>query len=271
MNSWALPLLCLSIGIARVSAGGYNVLSVEPYFAEWCAAQFPDQLSSFTGYKMAQLIKYRDYVRIEPYLGRYCFEQFPNELKDQNLELTLQNMKTNHIQIEPYLMQWGEQSMNNPAGPIVDMESFVAEWCVRGQFRLLMSNPSQSLENAARNHVKIEPALGRWCFAQFYSEMSDLDEETTVSQLESDHVKVENEMIKWEVAVYGKDGNPSNPLNNKEAGAIGVGLGFLIALICVGAIAGLFAIRRHMMTTKQAKFQQEVAMTEAEIMGDSHA
>ena len=130
--------------------------------AEWCAAQFPDQITGFTGYDQAHLMRFRDYVRLEPHLGNYCFDQFPDELKDQKRELTLSNLATRHVQIEPFFMKWGEQQMMTPSiGSRVKLEPYLAEWCVRGQFKLLFSDKTNSLGNAAANSLHPEGSFAR--------------------------------------------------------------------------------------------------------------
>jgi hypothetical protein len=263
-NRWAFGLLIAAIsGICSVRAGGYNVLSLEPYVAEFCAAQFPDQIKNFTGYNVASFMRFRDYVRIEPHLANYCFDQFPDELKDQKREATLLNLVENHIQIEPYLMAWGTASMVNPSLPTrIELEPYLAEWCVKGQFVKLMKNPDQSLGIAAKNPVDPEGAFARYCFAQFSGELASLDLEQTVADVLTNHVKIEQYLIKWETAVYGAAAVQDHKLNTQAAAGMGFGAGFGVALAILLPIWGICWYRSRRARAKEAQFQRELQMTE---------
>lgn len=250
-------LLFSSSLLSPAMAGGATTLSIEPFVAEWCAAQFPDQLPNFDGYGMAKMFKNRDYVRIEPYLGKYCFEQFPEELKDQLEQQTLANMGSRHVQVEPYLKDWGDDSFGQVR--VISIEPYVAKWCAYGQFKRLFSNPVRSLNAAEDNgHVKIETALGRWCFAQFPTNFAALTEDTTVAALASDHKVVENHLIKWEAAEYNFLIVKSKSASATEKAI----LGLLISVLCIAFFAGVFVCWRYKTIKEVAKFQQEVQMAE---------
>ena len=237
--------------------------------AEWCAAQFPDHITGFTGYDQAHLMRFRDYVRLEPHLGNYCFRQFPDEMKDQKRELTLSNMATKHVQIEPFFMEWGKQQMMSPSiGSRVQLEPYLAEWCVRGQFKLLFNDKTNSLGNAAANSLHPEGAFARWCFAEFATELATLDEEATVASLTSDHVRIEEYLIKWETAVYGMEVAEDHPNVKKDAG-IGFGVGFVVALAILLPIWGLCWCRSRRAAAKDAQFQADVENTQKQIENDS--
>ncbi|CAB9513484.1 expressed unknown protein [Seminavis robusta] len=268
-QSFITTVLVAVSSISAAMAGGHNVLSVEPYIAEWCAAQFPEQITDWTGYNEAHLVRFRDYVRIEPYMGRYCFDEFPTELKDQKREETLQKMATKHVQIEPFFMRWLDASMVNPTvGTRVELEPYLAQWCVEGQFKLLMSNPAKSLSDAAANPIHPEGAMARWCFAEFAGELSSLDEEQTVANELKDHVKIEQYLIKWAGAVYGARQAEDHP-NTKKAGGIGFGVGFAIALAILLPIWGLCWWRSRRSAAKDAHFHDDVQMTQDAIMKES--
>jgi hypothetical protein len=261
-NSWDLGLLVAISGICSVIAGGHNVLSLEPYAAEWCAAQFPDQIR-ITGYNLAQLMKSRDYVRIEPHLANYCFDQFPEELKDENRQGTLDSLVQDHIQVEPYLMAWGSASMVNPTvSSRVELGPYIAEWCVKGQFPKLMKNPEQSLGNAAKNPLHPERAFVRFCFAQYHSEFSDLDLEQTIANDLKDHVKIEDYLINWETAIYGAALVQEHHLNTEAAAGMGFGVGFLVACAVLLPIWCICWYQSRHVRAKEAQFQRELQMAE---------
>ena len=158
MRSFQSLLLVLLICFYPARAGRH-VLSVEPYMAEWCAAQFPERIGSLVdGHFMAKMIRDRSYVLVEPYLGQYCFDVFEANhfLKGQNRDKTFQNMRDkSHIQVEPYLMEWGEEVMNHPSYVGEDtkaasnVESYVAKWCVDGHFHKLIKNKKMRQEAIA--------------------------------------------------------------------------------------------------------------------------
>ena len=52
MTKNLLTVLVAALAVDVVRAGGTQYMSVEPFLGEWCAAQFPDQLSSYNGYSM---------------------------------------------------------------------------------------------------------------------------------------------------------------------------------------------------------------------------
>lgn len=262
-NSWVLGLLVVISGICSVRAGGYDVLSVEPYVAEWCAAQFPDNIRNFTGYNTAGLMRFRDYVRIEPHLANYCFDQFPEELQDQKREETIVKLAEHHIQVEPYFMEWGTASMVNPTLPNrVQFEPYLAKWCVNGQFVKLMKTPDQSLGNAAKKPLDTEGAFARFCFAQFSGELAGLDLEQTIANKLNKQVTIEQYLIKWETAVYGAVLAQQYHLNNKAAAGMGFGAGFAVALAILLPIWGICWFRSRRPKAKEAQFQRELQMTE---------
>ena len=103
-------------------------LIVEPFIAQWCAYQFPDELSdSFNGFAMASIAK-GSHVNVEPFLGGWCFDQFPEEFKATNRTEAILNTDTKHKQIEPYLQEWSEYSML-PAPKFHMLEPFIGRWC----------------------------------------------------------------------------------------------------------------------------------------------
>lgn len=241
-SCWTLRFLFSAWFLAESTASAMHVLSVEPYLAEWCAAQFPDQLKdSVTGHAMAELIRDRSYVRVEPYLGSYCFDVLGStELKGQKREETLKKMNQKHVQIEPYLMEWGQKAMLSPSDgggglSAPNVETYVAEWCVKGQFHRLMPNPTKSLQDVGRYPVKVEVALGPWCFAQFPNEMASLDEDFYIKRLQTDHVHVEDFLMKWEIANFHVREDPKN-----QSGSSDGAMNFVwVILVCGVGLLGL--------------------------------
>lgn len=248
--------------LSLVSAGGHNVLSVEPYLAEWCAAQFPDQIT-YTGFELAAHMKYRDYTRIEPYLGNYCFDQFPGDLASQKREATLITMRDSHVQIEPYFMEWGMIQMRTPASNSrINLERYIQEWCVKGQFRRVIHDHEAALGDVfGPNALTMEPTFGKWCFAQFPSELQDLDEASTTAALANDHVPLEDYLIKWEAADYGARKASRHILTDPHT-EIGFGAGVAIAVVVFSFFALICYCWKRRQNQKDTAFQQSVAAAE---------
>ena len=151
----------------------------------------------------------------------------------------------------------------------IELEPYLAEWCVKGQMYRLFKNPDQAMVNAKANPVHPELAFARWCFAEYAGEMAALDEEETIAGLIGDHVKIEQYLIKWEVAVYGARVAENHPDSIKNEG-ISFGVGFAIALAILLPIWGICHCRSRRNAAKDAEFQRSVQMTEGAIVKEGN-
>lgn len=175
-------------------------LIVEPFIAQWCAYQFPEELSdSFNGFAMASLLEEGSHVNLEPFLGGWCFDQFPEEFQASNRSEAIRNTDTNHKQIEPYLQEWGERSML-PAPKFHMLEPYIGRWCAAQFPRELKerSKDAQAFEDSIKaKQVNLEPALAKWCFHQFREPLASKDTPATLADIDANHVLIENSLIQW--------------------------------------------------------------------------
>jgi len=241
------------------------VLSIEPYIAEWCAGQFgslPTASGLFeatNGINLAQMIKKKSYKLAEPYFGGYCFDVFGrDQLKELNREETLFELskRGKHVEIEPYLMAWGE--LASDSGNMPDLEQYVSTWCIQGQFREYMTDQTRAFEMAERYAGQIEVALAPWCWKQFPNEMKGLAESFYIKRMETEKpVKIEPYLMKWEITNYHVRKHPGMGNSDMTTGGGGGG-GFWrflrSVLVLVGVVYAIgYVHKHHPQVTEQAR------------------
>jgi len=252
--------------IPGVSAGKY-VLSIEPYIAEWCAGQFgslPTASGLFeatNGEALSKMITKRSYNLAEEYFGGYCFDVFGrDQLKDQNREDTLYELSKRgiHVEIEPYLMEWGQEA--TLSGEVPDLEHYVTNWCVKGQFRDFMPDQTKAFEIARRHPNKIEVALAPWCWKQFPNEMKDLDQNFYISRMKTNRVKIEPYLMKWEITNFHVRNHPGMQIFETEGGGGFWGF-FRFMLVIMGLVGGIGYVQKnhpHVTEAASGKVQQMI-------------
>lgn len=186
-------------------------LIVEPFIGQWCANQFPNELNSFDGYDMVSMMK-GSHTKLEPFLGEWCFDQFTKELQNQNRDQTILSLYNTHKQVEPYLQDWGKDSMEPPR-KLISLEPYIGRWCA-AQFPSELRERSKDMQSfvasVSAEHVKLEPVLAKWCFKQFPDPLNTQNNADTIEGLKFNHALVENEIIKWVMSTETKASSSSS-------------------------------------------------------------
>lgn len=203
-------------------------VAIEPFMASWCAKQFPDVLSDFDGYSMLAMMATEKHVKIEPYVGDWCFDQFPQlDALDKNEAIT--NLYTSHKQLEPFLEEWGRNSVELLADEakdhLIDIEPYIGAWCAEQYPEQLGDLVPTIYVDVQESHVKFEPALGRWCFAQFPEAFRavNMDEDVAAENLKTNHELIEDELIKWTMT--------TNSLMATSVGKSSSNTGYIVGII----------------------------------------
>lgn len=245
--------LVASLGLASAETKP-NVV-VEPFLASWCAKQFPDELKEFSGYSMVNMLDKEKHVKIEPFVGGWCFEQFPQQLQALDQIQAIDQLHTNHKQLEPFLEAWGRRSLESDRD-LIGIEPYIGAWCLE-QYpsQLGYLQPTIYLD-LIESHVKFEPALARWCFAQFPDELNSLDQDSTVQSINSKHELVENELIKWTLTTNSAIGVASHGSISSVNDGAKVAIIILSALLALSWAALFWVIRRQSIYGKEADTMQ---------------
>lgn len=99
---------------SNTNNNGDNLVDIEPYVGQWCAAQYPKQITTKTDDLVRNV--QANHVKFEPALARWCFAQFPNQLSTLNADTAVQDVNTNHELVENELIKWVLSTQHTPAG-----------------------------------------------------------------------------------------------------------------------------------------------------------
>lgn len=166
-----------------------NGAPVEKFLGEWCARQYPTQLSSGTDRERS--------VPIEPFCGQWCFLQYPDELSSLDKSEAIGNLYANHQKIEHQLSdrisEWGEDTGATAKVPV---EQYIGRWCV-SQWPDKFGPSFDPNVSISTKEVPIEGPWGEWCFESFPNALAPLDRNTEILALYKSHKRVEEEVLQW--------------------------------------------------------------------------
>jgi hypothetical protein len=206
--------------------------AMEPFLGAWCAELFPLYLVDYNGFSMARINQ--KHITLEPYLGQWCFAQFPTELADVNQTLAVAALYDHHVQFEPFLQDWADQSTGNLYTPAIDLEPFVGQWCTLTFSQQLGRLQANVFRQVAQSHADLEPILVNWCFEQFAPEFT---EPVTADDLDYTYMPVEDQLIGWSLTLLEQQRKHSwSPQSSSDQDAIIIGLSIALAITVLALI-----------------------------------
>lgn len=161
---------------------------MEKFIGEWCARQYPTQLSSHQRERN---------VPIEPFCGQWCYLQYPHELSSLDNAEAIGKLYDNHQKVEHQLSdriaEWGEDTGATAKVPV---EQYIGRWCV-SQWPAKFGPGFDPNAAISAKEVPIEVPWGDWCFESFPNALAELDRETEILALYTSHERVEEEVLQW--------------------------------------------------------------------------
>lgn len=243
-----LSLVVVSVSTAHAAPPDVKPnVAVEPFLASWCAKQFPEALNEFDGYSMLAMMASDKHEKIEPYVGDWCFDQFPQlDVLDKNEAIN--NLYESHKQLEPFLEEWGQNSMelvsDEAKDHLIDIEPYIGAWCAEQYPEQLGDLVPTIYVDVQESHVKFEPAMGVWCFAQFPEAFRavNMAEEDAFENLKTNHQLIEDELIKWTMTTNSMMATSTAKSSSGGGGKAAI---IVLSILLVVSWGALLFVSRH--------------------------